>query len=186
MAAAGQPQLHLIQLLKALRACWWSAPTSTATARRPGSATLLSTPDPTRTGLLQQSWRALTPKLIHRTHPDVEITDGNHEDSMNGIPIAAIKSTEIEILHVPIRSYEQLERKIRQGAGPCSAINAWPRRRRQLAEDLRQSPQKGTLPAYYDSLRPKPAAIAAELLRGELIDDRRLKRALSNHSPGWP
>ena len=126
----------------------------------------------------------LPPKLIHRTHPDVEITDGNHGARVNGIPIAAIKSTEIEILHVPIRSYEQLERKIRQGAEALQRNkrispgvgDSW---RKIYANHL----QKGTLPAYYDSLRPNPAAIAAELLRGELIDDRRLKRALSNPLP---
>jgi len=42
---------------------------------------------------------------------------------------------------------------------------------------------QGTLPAYYDSLRPKPAALASQLIRGELIDDRRLQKALSNPLP---
>ena len=99
-------------------------------------------------------------------------------------PITAIKNASIEILHVPIRSYEQLERKIRQGAEALQRNkrispgigDSW---RKIYANHL----QKGTLPAYYDSLRPKPSAIAAQLIRGELIDDRRLQRALNNPLP---
>ena len=128
--------------------------------------------------------RPLPPKLIHRADPDIEITDGNHGALLDGKPITAIKSASIEILHVPVRSYEQLERKIRQGAealernkrvGPGIG-DSW---RKIYANHLRQ----GTLPAYYDSLRPYPAAIATQLIRGELIDDRRLQKALGNALP---
>jgi len=128
--------------------------------------------------------KALPPKLIHRAHSGVEITDGNHGARVNGTPISAIDNAGIEILHVPIRSYEQLERKIRQGAealqrnqrvGPGTG-DSW---RSIYANHLRQ----GTLPAYYNSLRPNPAAIAAQLVRGELIDDRRLQQALANALP---
>lgn len=128
--------------------------------------------------------RPLPPKLIHRAHPDIEITDGNHGALLDGNPIAAIKSASIEILHVPVRSYKQLERKIRQGAealernkrvGPGIG-DSW---RKIYTNYLRQ----GGLPAYYDSLRPNPAAIASQLIRGELIDDRRLQKALGNALP---
>ncbi|MDO6351161.1 glycosyltransferase family 2 protein [Synechococcus sp. YX-04-1] len=128
--------------------------------------------------------RPLPPKLIHRAHPGVEITDGNHGAKLNGRSIAGIKNTAIEILHVPIRSYTQLERKIRQGAEALQRnkrVNAgigdsW---RKIYANHL----QQGTLPAYYDGLRPNPAAIAAQLVRGELINDRRLQKALGNPLP---
>lgn len=128
--------------------------------------------------------RPLPPKLIHRAHPDIEITDGNHGALLEGKPTAAIKSTSIEILHVPVRSYEQLERKIRQGAealernkrvGPGIG-DSW---RRIYTNHLRQ----GSLPTYYDSLRPNPATIAGQLIRGELINDRRLQKALGNDLP---
>jgi len=126
----------------------------------------------------------LPPKLIHRAHPGVEITDGNHGAKRNGTSIAGIKSSAIEILHVPIRSYPQLERKIRQGTEALQRNkrvgagigDSW---RKIYANHLRQ----GTLPAYYDSLRPNPAAIAEQLVRGALIDDRRLQQALGNPLP---
>nr|WP_170951215.1 glycosyltransferase [Synechococcus sp. UW106] len=127
---------------------------------------------------------ALPPKLIHRAHPGVEITDGNHGASVDGKPIAAVKDASIEILHVPIRSYTQLELKIRQGTEALQRNkrvdpgvgDSW---RKIYANHLSQ----GSLPSYYDSLRPNPAAIAAQVVRGELIDDRRLQKALGNSLP---
>ena len=127
---------------------------------------------------------ALPPKLIHRADPGVEITDGNHGARVDGKPITAVNDASIEILHVPIRSYPQLERKIRQGAEALQRNkrvsagigDSW---RKIYTNHLRQ----GTLPAYYDSLRPNPAAIATQLVRGELIDDRRLQQALGSPIP---
>ena len=128
--------------------------------------------------------RPLPPKLIHRAHPYVEITDGNHGARVEGKPIAAIKDTSIEILHVPIRSYEQLERKIRQGAEALE-------RNQRVSQDIGDSWRKiyanhlrqGTLPAYYDSLRPNAAAVTAKLILGEIVEDRRLQKALGTQLP---
>jgi hypothetical protein len=128
--------------------------------------------------------KPLPPKLIHRAHAGIEISDGNHGAGVDGTPISAIENAGIEILHVPIRSYAQLERKIRQGTEALQRNkrvsagigDSW---RKIYANHLSQ----GTLPAYYDSLRPKPAALAAQLVRGELIDDRRLQKALGNPLP---
>jgi hypothetical protein len=128
--------------------------------------------------------KPLPPKLIHRAHAGIEISDGNHGAGVDGTPISAIENAGIEILHVPIRSYAQLERKIRQGTEALQRNkrvsagigDSW---RKIYANHLSQ----GTLPAYYDSLRPKPAALAAQLVRGELIDDRRLLKALGNPLP---
>ncbi|MEB3254030.1 MAG: glycosyltransferase, partial [Synechococcus sp.] len=81
-------------------------------------------------------------------------------------------------------SYEQLERKIRQGAQALQRNrrvapgvgNSW----RSLYSDHLQ---QGTLPAYYDGLRPDDASIAAQLNSGELIEDRRLQRSLGGQLP---
>ena len=126
----------------------------------------------------------LPAKLIHRGDPEIAVTDGNHNAVCNGQTIATIRDACIEILHVPIRSYSQLERKIRQGAEALERNNrvtpnignSW---RKIYANHLR----KGSLPAYYDSLRPNPTTIAAQLIRGELINDRRLQKALGNPLP---
>ena len=126
----------------------------------------------------------LPPKLIHRAHPEVEITDGNHGATVNGEPIAAVDAAGIEILHVPVRSYGQLERKIRQGA---QALERNQRIGPRIGDSWRTIYTKhlcqGTLATYYDSLRPRPSAIADQLIRGELIDDRRLQKALRSPLP---
>ena len=128
--------------------------------------------------------KPLPPKLIHRGDPDIEVTDGNHNVLRDGRGITSIRDAGIEILHVPVRSYEQLERKIRQGAealqrnqrvGP-GVGDSW---HKIYNKHLRQ----GSLQAYYDSLRPNPAAITAQLMRGEMINDRRLQKALANPLP---
>ena len=130
--------------------------------------------------------RPLPPKLIHRGDPEVTVSDGNHSAARNGVALAASPCDAIEILHVPIRSYAQLERKIRQGAEALARNtridpgvgDTW----RRLYRDHLQT---GTLPAYYDGLRPDAAGIAAGLAAGDLMDDRRLQRALKRRR-WWP
>ena len=126
----------------------------------------------------------LPPKLIHRAHPHIEVSDGNHAASRAGQPLQGIDNSGIEILHVPIRSYPQLERKIRQGAEALQ-------RNRRVAPGVGHSwrslysthLQQGRLPAYYDSLRPDDVSLAAQLHHGELLEDRRLQQSLGSQLP---
>ena len=128
--------------------------------------------------------KPLPPKLIHRGDVDIAVTDGNHNALRDGQAISSIRDAGIEILHVPIRSYEQLERKIRQGAEALQRNqrvspgvgDSW---RRIYANHLRQ----GSLPAYYDSLRPSPSILAEQLAQGDVIEDRRLQKALGHALP---
>lgn len=46
----------------------------------------------------------------------MEVSDGNHNASINGEFLRTTKRLGIEILHGPTRSYSQLERKICQGS----------------------------------------------------------------------
>ena len=126
----------------------------------------------------------LPPKLLHRAHSAISVSDGNHAAALEGQPLPAINLDAIEILHVPIRSYGQLERKIRQGA------EALQRNRRvdpgvghSWRSLYRNQLQRGSLPTYYDSLRPDEATIAAQLSTGELIEDRRLQESLGGQIP---
>ena len=127
----------------------------------------------------------LPPKVIHRAHPEVEISDGNHSASIQGVPLPAPASDALEILHLPIRSYQQFERKIRQGAEALERNerldpgigHSW----RSL---YRNHLQAGTLAQYYDELRPDAASLAERVTRGELVEDRRLQQALQS-TPWW-
>ena len=126
----------------------------------------------------------LPPKMIHRAHPEIEVSDGNHSASLAGQPLESIDKSGIEILHVPIRSYRQLERKIRQGAEALQ-------RNRRVAQGVGHSwrslysthVQQGTLTAYYDNLRPDVVSLAKQLSSGEVVEDQRLQQALGSQLP---
>ena len=126
----------------------------------------------------------LPPKLIHRAYPQIELSDGNHSASLKGQSLQGLGDAGIEILHVPIRSYPQLERKIRQGAEAL-------RRNQRVTPGVGHSWRsiynshllQGTLSAYYDSLRPDESNLAIQMNSGELVEDRRLQRALGSQLP---
>lgn len=129
--------------------------------------------------------RPLPAKVCHRAHRSIAVSDGNHAVSLHGRPLPAHPCSGVEILHFPVRSYTQLERKIREGAEalarntrvPPAVGCTW----RHLYE---QHLLPGTLPAYYAGLRPDPAALAAALERGDLVEDRRLQQALGRAAEG--
>ena len=128
--------------------------------------------------------RPLPAKVCHRAHSGISVSDGNHAVTLQGRRLQAQACSCIEILHFPVRSYAQLERKIREGA-------------EALARNKRVSPAvgstwrhlyenhllPGTLPAYYAGLRPDPAALATALEEGGLVEDRRLQQALASGAP---
>jgi len=125
----------------------------------------------------------LPAKVCHRAGPQLQITDGNHRVLRGGNTLDARDCNTIEILHFPIRSYRQFERKIKHGA-------------QALLRNQRVSPQVGStwrnlyqdfyctgrLREYYQSLRPPADQVQQQLNSGELLLDRRLHEALS-HAP---
>lgn len=58
----------------------------------------------------------LPPKVIHRSAGEIWVEDGNHSVQLNGRAIAPTRCDTIQIHHFPVRSYQQFERKILQGA----------------------------------------------------------------------
>lgn len=123
----------------------------------------------------------LPPKVCHRAHPGITVSDGNHAVLLDGELLPSQRHGGLEILHFPVRSYGQLERKIREGAEALARNTrvapqvglTW---RRLYSDHLRT----GTLPAYYAGLRPEPEALAQALARGELLEDRRLQQVLAD------
>ena len=124
---------------------------------------------------LNSKGRPLPAKICHRAEPNLSITDGNHAVVRDGKPIKARRHKELEILHFPMRSYVQFERKIRHGAIALennkridkAVGNTW----RSLYKDKLL---EGTLKQYYLGLRPKQNKIRREVEAGNLIKDNRL------------
>lgn len=126
----------------------------------------------------------LPPKLIHRAYQNVEVSDGNHTASVDGRRLRKSTSVELEILHFPIRSYKQLEQKIKQGSealqrnsrvGPNVGDN-WHR----IYKDHLQN---GRLGDYYDSVSLNARKVKDQLNSGDLVIDQRLRQALKEQVP---
>jgi hypothetical protein len=122
----------------------------------------------------------LPPKVCHRGLSQISIDDGNHAVRHAGKVIPSQAFNEIEILHFPVRSYQQFERKIRQGAealqrnqriANTSIGSTW----RKLYQDHLLN---GTLDSYFQMLHPTDSAMDALLQNGDLISDLRLQKAL--------
>jgi len=64
----------------------------------------------------------LPPKSCHRALKDIDVSQGNHDVSINGRPVPTCE-TALSIFHFPVRSYAQFENKIRLG-GAAYARNA--------------------------------------------------------------
>jgi hypothetical protein len=124
------------------------------------------------------------PKACHRAHPDVVVADGNHHVKRRGQLMTHRSDHPLEILHFPLRSAAQLERKVRQGAEalqanarlPAGICGHW---RRLYRDHLLQ----GRLGEYYDDRAPTREQIAAGLASGMFVEDTRIREALRRHDP---
>jgi hypothetical protein len=120
-------------------------------------------------------------KICHRAIRGVEISDGNHSLSVDGQSVSALGTDEIEILHFPMRSLAQFERKIREGTQALEANtrilpgigSTW----RKLYSDYVKN---GTLKEYYYGLIPDADQLQLSLADGRLIEDHRLLNALGD------
>jgi hypothetical protein len=110
---------------------------------------------------------------MHRAHPEVTVEQGNHAVSLPpGTTVAG--TSDVQILHFPLRSYAQFENKIAKGGAayhrnrelPLSVGETW----RFLYREL----EAGRLRAHYDAEVMPDSARAAAITHGDLIEDRRL------------
>jgi len=114
-------------------------------------------------------------KVIHRANGNVVVAQGNHEVTAPGIG-AVLEDGRIEILHFPMRSYPQFERKIRMGGmaykrNPTPGVGGtW----RYLFELY----QQGALHDYWVGQARNPRQLARDVKSGILIRDERLRTHL--------
>jgi hypothetical protein len=124
------------------------------------------------------------PKACHRAFPDVTVADGNHHVNRNGSRMPERSDHGLEIVHYPLRSLAQIERKVRQGAAaleanprlPPSTNSHW----RRLHRDYFVH---GRLGDYYDEHAPTAEQIAADVAAGTLAEDTRIRDALRRIDP---
>lgn len=144
--------------------------------------------------LIYREARSITPsggelaaKVAHRGHPDIVVAPGNH--AVSGPDLRDVPGVELlEVMHFPMRSYEQFERKVIQvGTG----YEKLPDRSTGVGRDqleLLELYRRGELRGYYDDLSLADAAIEAALQQGSVILDLRLADFMRNcaRSPVGP
>ena len=124
----------------------------------------------------------LESKAAHRAAADVEIDHGNHTASAPGLG-ALLPIPVLEILHFPVRSYAQYERKvIRAGLGYEALEDRPPEVGRDQLE-LLEIQRRGDLPQHYAKATLSEEKIESGLEAGRLVEDRRVQLSLSGRAP---
>jgi hypothetical protein len=109
-------------------------------------------------------------KTVHRASPDVEVGGGNHD--VNGSGLTPLPGWyPIDILHFPIRSLEQFERKflrwweITRGSNPYFHV-------------VHEAHSEGRIADVYEPLVVREEQLAQGVADGTFVEDTRLRDAL--------
>ena len=120
--------------------------------------------------------KPLPPKVCHRARADITVAQGNHAVTGYGIR-ATVDDAPIEILHFPLRTYAQFERKIASGGAayeaegsPAGVGETW-----RYAYELWR---RGELRGLYADRALDTDRLAERLADETLVVDARLKETL--------
>jgi len=114
-----------------------------------------------------------TPNAVHRGHPEISISQGNHRAEAPGWEDAGVRP-ELEVLHLPWRSWRQYEHKVRvSGEAYLANPTLAPSPRHHGMLDFRRL-QEGWLEAAYVAKHPSPEEVAAGLADGSFVREHRL------------
>ena len=122
-------------------------------------------------------------KIIHRGHPEIRVTRGNH--ALVDSPFAPLRGWfPIEAFHFPLRSPEQCAHKAELQGKAFERIERAPT---AYHANMFAALKGGTIGAYYDSLVVSDAEVAEGVATGRLVEDTRLRDALRQlDSSGGP
>jgi hypothetical protein len=124
-----------------------------------------------------------TPDAVHRAHPDVEVAQGNHRASAPGWSEPELRE-ELEVLHLPWRSWSQYEYKVRvSGEAYLRNPDLAPSPRHHGMLDFRRL-NEGWLEAAYVAKHPDPDEVVAGLGDGSFVIDDRLAALERADVPG--
>jgi hypothetical protein len=120
-------------------------------------------------------------KVVHRAHPEVVVTQGNHDALGAALPLIR-EWIPFEVLHFPVRSAEQARRKFRvaRSAGLASPGTSVPQ---HTEAAVRAMDAEGDT-RFYDRLVVDDEAAERGLARGELTVDTRARDLLRARAAG--
>jgi hypothetical protein len=118
--------------------------------------------------------RPLPPKVAHRGSAAVKVKQGNH--SVDGMGTLHMAEGLIEILHFPVRAYQQIENKIALGGAaygrnrelPESMGRTW----RELYEDYQS---QGNLELFFGDQFHNSHRLEERTNAGEIVKDTKLR-----------
>ena len=126
---------------------------------------------------------ALEPKIVHRGTPDISMAPGNHAIAGPDLVVAPDLGL-VEVLHLPVRTFEQFERKVLNVGTGYELLEG---RQQDVGRDqlaLLELQREGGLRGYFDDLVLDDAALAVELTRGRLVIDARLRDYMAGIGSG--
>ncbi len=118
----------------------------------------------------------LPPKVAHRARADISVAQGNHSVAAAGLG-PALDDGRIEILHFPMRTYEQFERKIVNGGSAYEALGSPP----VVGQTWRvayRAWRAGRLPELYQERLLTHERLGEQLATGAMLRDTRLRDSL--------
>ena len=127
----------------------------------------------------------LEPKVAHRAGRGVVLAPGNH--SLTGVHLRPVPDLELlEILHYPMRSFEQFEAKVIQiGRGYELLDERSPGVGRDQLR-LLEIQRAGELGRYWEQALPDDVALARGIETGTIMLDRRLQTFMDSLAEGTP
>jgi hypothetical protein len=116
--------------------------------------------------------------IAHRADPDVTVRQGNHSLQDSRLRPAP-PWYPIVLLHFPDRSYEQFERKVRNGgAAYAEGAQDVPQRSGRHRKELYEIWRAERLEEAWHARVPTSADLSDGLARGQLVADHRLRKRL--------
>lgn len=124
-----------------------------------------------------------TPNAVHRGHSDVVVSQGNHRAEAPGWPAGQLRE-DLEVLHLPWRSWKQYEYKVRvSGEAYIRNPALAPSARHHGMLDFRRLTE-GWLEAAYVAKHPSPDEVLTGLADGSYVREQRLNRLDGDDVPG--
>ena len=116
----------------------------------------------------------LEPKVIHRGTPEIAMAPGNHSIDSPDLTVAPDIGL-LEVLHFPMRTFEQFERKVLNVGIGYELLEA---RGPEVGRDqlaLLELQREGRLRAHFDGLVVDDASLDSAVASGRVVVDTRLR-----------
>lgn len=116
----------------------------------------------------------LPPKVCHRANKNIKVSQGNHAVWLNGEKVLGHKNV-VEVLHFPLRSYDQFKNKISKGGAAYERNQILDKNVGKTWRELYKKLMDGQLESYYRSQIVSEEEVVKGLCSGKYIKDMTLK-----------